>query len=93
MNDQKISIFNDDNESNKLIAVNSEESDNYPFSDIKYICQATALITESLQKGFDVAQLPNGDISVTEIKIVNVHYNWNAAKQRLIKNGQNSEYY
>lgn len=57
----------------------------YPFSDVKYICQATTLITDSIKKGFDIAQLPNGDISVTEIKVINVHYKWNTIKQKFVK--------
>lgn len=55
------------------------------FSNIKYICTSTSLITDSLQKGFDVAQLPNGDIIVTEIKIVNVHYTWDKTKNKMVK--------
>lgn len=58
------------------------------FSDIRYICNSTNLITESLQKGFDVAQLPNGDIIVTEIKTVNVQYSWNKTKQKMVKVSQ-----
>jgi hypothetical protein len=63
----------------------SSVSPDYPFSDVKYICQATTLITDSIKKGFDIAQLPNGDISVTEIKVVNVHYKWNAIKQKFVR--------
>ncbi len=58
------------------------------FSEIKYICGSTSLIVESLQKGLDVAQLPNGDIIVTEIKVVNTQYTWNDDKQRMIKISQ-----
>lgn len=58
------------------------------FDDIRYICGTTGLITESLQKGFDVAQLPNGDLIVTEVKIVNVHYTWSKEKQKMIKLSQ-----
>lgn len=58
------------------------------FDDIKYICNSTGLITESLQKGFDVAQLPNGDIIVTEVKVVNVQYSWDKVKQKMVRIGQ-----
>jgi len=58
------------------------------FDDIKYICNSTGLITESLQKGFDVAQLPNGDIIVTEIKVVNVQYSWDKVKQKMVRISQ-----
>ncbi|GAB4169798.1 MAG: hypothetical protein Tsb006_7680 [Rickettsiaceae bacterium] len=58
------------------------------FSDIKYICGSTSLIVESLQKGLDIAQLPNGDVIVTEVKTVNTQYSWNDQKQRMVKVGQ-----
>jgi len=67
---------------------NKTEQDQYPFDDIRYICNSTGLITNSLQKGFDVAQLPNGDIIVTEIRIVNVQYTWDKTKQKMIKLNQ-----
>jgi glucose/arabinose dehydrogenase len=58
------------------------------FSNIQYICNSTTLITDSLQQGFDVAQLPNGDIIVTEIRTVNVQYKWDVDKQRMVKISQ-----
>jgi hypothetical protein len=58
------------------------------FSDINYICNSTSLIVDSLQKGLDVAQLPSGDVIVTEIKTINTQYSWSEAKQRMIKIGQ-----
>ncbi|MCC8399809.1 MAG: DUF2671 domain-containing protein [Rickettsia endosymbiont of Culicoides impunctatus] len=70
-------------------ATNSLDTDNNPFFNVRYICQSTTLITESIQKGFDVAQLSNGDITVTEIKTVNVHYNWDNVKQKFVKIHQN----
>ncbi|MDR0296679.1 MAG: DUF2671 domain-containing protein [Rickettsia sp.] len=65
------------------------DTGNNPFFNVRYICQSITLITESIQKGFDVAQLSNGDITVTEIKTVNVHYNWNPVKQKFVKVNQN----
>ena len=61
---------------------------NNVFSDIDYICSSTPLIIDSLQRGLDIAQLPNGDIIVTEIKTVNTQYSWDKTKQRMIKIGQ-----
>lgn len=58
------------------------------FSDVKYICHTTSLITEALQQGFDIAQLPNGDVMVTEIKAVNIQYRWDADKQKMVKISQ-----
>ena len=57
-------------------------------SDLKYICKSSALITESLQRGCDVAQLPNGDIIITEIKTVNTQYTWDKQKGRLVRGSQ-----
>jgi hypothetical protein len=58
------------------------------FSDIRYICNSTSLIVESLQRGLDVAQLPSGDLIVTEVKTVNTHYSWDKNKLRMVKIGQ-----
>ena len=55
------------------------------FDDPKYICQSCTLITEALQRGGDVMQMPNGDIIVTELKAVTSHYNWNSSKEKLVR--------
>ena len=54
-------------------------------SDIRYICKSCSLITESLQKGCDVMQMPNGDIIVTELKPVTFQYTWDNKKGKLIR--------
>ncbi|ABV74632.1 hypothetical protein A1C_01605 [Rickettsia akari str. Hartford] len=64
------------------------KEDDSPFFDVKYICQASLLITDSIRKGYDVAQLSNGDINVTEVRIVNVHYSWNSEKGKFVKTNQ-----
>lgn len=74
-------------EKNNLDNNPSEEND--VFSDINYICKSTSLIVDSLQRGLDVAQLPNGDLLITEIKTVNTHYSWDKTKQRMLKVSQN----
>lgn len=56
-----------------------------PLTDIDYICKSTTLITESLRNGKDIAQLPNGDIIVTERKIVHLHYTWDASKGKMVR--------
>ena len=58
------------------------------FSDIKYICGSTSLIVDALQKGLDIAQLPSGDVIITEVKTVNTHYSWDSAKQRMVRVSQ-----
>lgn len=54
-------------------------------SNVKYICKSSSLITEALQKGLDIAQLPNGDIIVTEIKAINTQYSWDPEKSKMVK--------
>ena len=55
------------------------------FSNLQYICDSTSLILESLRKGFDVAQLPSGEIIVTEVKTVNTVYSWDKNKNKMVK--------
>lgn len=61
----------------------SEEID--IMSDVRYICKSCSLITESLQKGCDVMQMPNGDIIVTELKPVTFQYTWDDKKGKLMR--------
>jgi hypothetical protein len=53
--------------------------------DPRYLRQSSSLIQESLQKGFDVLQLANGDIVTTGTKTVVYQYAWDAEKGKLIK--------
>lgn len=57
------------------------------FDNLQYICESSVLIADSLQRGLDVAQLPNGDIVITEIKTVNIQYVWNNEKQKMVRIG------
>jgi hypothetical protein len=54
-------------------------------SDVRYICSSCALITEALQKGCDILQMPNGDIIVTELKPVTFQYTWDEKKGKLVR--------
>lgn len=67
----------------KNFVKNAQEED--VLTKAKYICKITSIVTESLQKGCDVAQLPNGDIIVSEVKTVNTHYTWDKNKQRMVR--------
>lgn len=58
-------------------------------SNVAYICKSSSLITEALQKGFDITQMPNGDIIVTEVKTVNSQYSWDPIKQKMVKISNN----
>jgi hypothetical protein len=65
------------------VSKDSEEVD--IMSDIRYVCKSCSLITESLQKGCDVMQMPNGDIIVTELKPVTFQYTWDNKKGKLVR--------
>lgn len=69
---------------------NNEQISDYNeiLSDVRYICKSSNLITESLRRGCDVAQLPNGDIIITEVKTINTQYTWDKDKRRLIRSSQ-----
>ena len=73
---------------NNNFFTNEGEKDDI-FSDIHYICRSTPLIVDSLQKGLDVAQLPNGDILITEVRTVNTQYSWDKNKQKMTRISQN----
>lgn len=53
--------------------------------DARYLRQSSSLIQDSLQKGFDVLQLANGDIVTTGTKTVVYHYTWDQEKGKLVK--------
>jgi hypothetical protein len=69
--------------SKKESKIEAENQDT--MSDIRYICKSCALITEALQKGSDVMQMPNGDIVVSEIKTVTFLYTWDDKKGKLVR--------
>lgn len=72
----------------KISQVQETNKEKDIFSDIKYICNSTSLIVDSLQKGLDVAQLPSGDVIITEVKTINIQYSWDETKQRMVKISQ-----
>ena len=53
--------------------------------DPRYLRQSSALINESLQKGFDVLQLSDGSVVTTGTKTVVHHYRWDEEKGKLVK--------
>jgi len=69
-------------------SVEEETREENIFTDVKYICKITPLIRESLQNGCDVAQLPNGDLIVSEVKTINTQYTWDPTKNRVFKLNQ-----
>lgn len=60
------------------------KTDEEVFIDAKYICASTNLITDSLKKGFDIVQFGDGEVMVTEVKVVNVFYAWDKTKQKMV---------
>ena len=69
---------------------NKEGNEADIFSDIKYICQSTNIISDFLQRGCDVAQMSNGDIIITEVKVVSTQYAWEPVKQKMIRASKSS---
>ncbi len=61
------------------------EIDAAVMGDARYLRQSSALITDALQKGYDVLQLANGDIVTTGTKIVVSQYTWDDDKGKLVK--------
>lgn len=50
-----------------------------------YLRHSSSIINEALKDGFDVLQLPNGDIVTTGTKIVTHTYAWDKGKGKLVK--------
>lgn len=53
--------------------------------DARYLRQSSALIQDSLQKGFDVLQLANGDIVTTGTKTIVYQYTWDEDRAKLVR--------
>lgn len=51
----------------------------------EYLRHSSAVINEALKEGFDVLQLPNGDIVTTGTKTIVHTYIWDAGAARLDK--------
>lgn len=51
----------------------------------EYLRHSSSVINEALKEGFDVLQLPNGDIVTTGTKTIVNTYVWDAASGRLDK--------
>ncbi len=51
----------------------------------EYLRYSSSIINDALKDGFDVLQLPNGDIVTTGTKIVTNTYVWDADKSMMTK--------
>lgn len=65
------------------------EGDDSPLGDLmanpEYLRHSSSIINEALKDGFDVLQLPNGDIVTTGTRIVTNTYSWDNGKKKLVK--------
>ena len=57
------------------LPVTDMEGDNLA-TDINYIRKSTHLVNDALQKGYDIMQMANGDIVITEVKTMTYKYKW-----------------
>lgn len=64
---------------------NDDDTDLALMGDARYLRQSASLISEALQKGFDVLQLANGDIITTGTKTVIYTYTWDQEKAKLVR--------
>lgn len=73
----------------QAVSNDNEEMDPARLGDLMsnpdYLRQSSALINEALQKGFDVIQMPNGDIVTTGTKVIVHTYKWDDDKTKLDK--------
>lgn len=54
-------------------------------ADLNYISKSSSLVNDALQKGFDVLQLENGDVEITEMKVVTYKYIWDAESNKFVR--------
>jgi len=51
----------------------------------KYICGSYTIVNDSLRKGHDVVQMPNGDIIIKRQEFVVTRYGWDRTKEKMVK--------
>jgi hypothetical protein len=57
----------------------------------EYLRHSSSVINEALKEGFDVLQLPNGDIVTTGTKTIVNTFTWDTSKGKLVKAKAGSE--
>lgn len=60
-------------------------------SNPEYLRHSSSVINEALKEGFDVLQLPNGDIVTTGTKVITNTYVWDKNRAKLVKARGRSE--
>ena len=53
--------------------------------DPRYLRQSSSLVSQALQKGFDVLQMEDGEIVMTGTKTVIYRYHWDAEQGKLVR--------
>jgi Protein of unknown function (DUF2671) len=70
---------------NDVVDTGSNEDARVLMQNPEYIRQSSAIISEALQKGFDVLQMENGDIVTTGTKIIVTQFKWDTKKGKMGK--------
>jgi hypothetical protein len=83
----KTNVFNSLNITRDAKANASEDSNDLAelMANPEYLRYSSSIINDALKDGFDVLQLPNGDIVTTGTKIITNTYVWDASKNALTK--------
>lgn len=83
----KTKVFNSLNVTREAKSNAVEESNDLSelMANPEYLRYSSSIINEALKDGFDVLQLPNGDIVTTGTKIVTNTYVWDAEKSMMTK--------
>lgn len=69
-----------------LTRIKEQTADNTSFedgdimNDERYLRKSSTLINDALQKGYDIMQMPNGDVLITEVKTITFQYQWDEKK-------------
>lgn len=69
----------------KAVAAEDENALTDLMANPDYLRHSSSVINAALKEGFDVIQMPNGDIVATGTKTIVNTYAWDAAKARLVK--------
>ena len=83
----KTKVFNSLNVTREAKSNASEDSNDLAdlMANPEYLRYSSSIINEALKDGFDVLQLPNGDIVTTGTKVITNTYVWDADKGTMSK--------
>jgi hypothetical protein len=82
----KVKLFNSLNAAKETRAVSDEDNMLAELmANPEYLRHSSAVINDALKEGFDVLQLPNGDIVTTGTKTIVNTFVWDAQSARLDK--------